>query len=214
MKQVYWNEVLVYLIPGWETRVHTTLDECFSTICTSSVDIYPGYNSPPICVPVCFWKNLSPKTFRGKNPCSIIGCHATKANIKKREKDKVKWAPNTPHILCFWFFHNFHNLQGCHGDAHSYSSSSKSYRYYQCQYMYITTKNIWGNNAPHWFLDAFEELAHSSLIIVSYNKKSGLGLERGLSPTFDLLVDRYIETGDLENPNMSLVYVKEGKISL
>ena len=66
----------------------------------------------------------------------------------------------------------------------------------------------------HLFSDSFEELADSSLILVSYNKKSGIGLERGMSPTFDRLVDRYIETADLENPNMVLSYVKAGTIAL
>ena len=58
------------------------------------------------------------------------------------------------------------------------------------------------------------ELAHSSLTIVTYNKKSGLGLGRGLSPIFDMLVDRYIEMADLKNPHMALFYVKEGKIAM
>ena len=62
------------------------------------------------------------------------------------------------------------------------------------------------------FLDTFKKLAQSSLIIVTY-KKSGMGLEKGLSPTFDRLVERYIEIADLENPNSAISRVKEGKIA-
>ena len=61
-------------------------------------------------------------------------------------------------------------------------------------------------------LDTFEKLAHSSLIIETY-KKSGMGLDRGLSPTFDLLVDRYFEIADTQNPDGALTRVKEGKIA-
>ena len=60
------------------------------------------------------------------------------------------------------------------------------------------------------FADTFEKLAHSSLIIETY-KKSGMGLDKGLSPTFDLLVDRYFEISDSQNPNGAMTRVREGK---
>ena len=53
-------------------------------------------------------------------------------------------------------------------------------------------------------------MAHSSLIIETY-KKSGMGLDKGLSPTFDLLVDRYFEISDSQNPNGAMTRVREGK---
>ena len=53
-------------------------------------------------------------------------------------------------------------------------------------------------------------MAHSSLIIETY-KKSGMGLDKGLSPTFDLLVDRYFEISDSQNPLAAMTRVREGK---
>ena len=44
-------------------------------------------------------------------------------------------------------------------------------------------------------------------------KKYGMGLERGLSPIFDLLVERYFETADPENPTGAVTRVREGKIA-
>ena len=58
-------------------------------------------------------------------------------------------------------------------------------------------------------LDTFEKLAQSKLIIET-DKKSGMGLEKGLSQTFDLLVERYFEIPDLENPKGAISRVKEG----
>ena len=55
-------------------------------------------------------------------------------------------------------------------------------------------------------------MAHSSLIIETY-KKSGMGLDKGLSATFDLLVDRYFEISDPQNQNGAVTRVKEGKIA-
>ena len=59
-------------------------------------------------------------------------------------------------------------------------------------------------------LDTFEELGQSTVIIET-DKKSGMGLEKGLSQTFDLLVKRYFEISDHENPNGAISRVKEGK---
>ena len=59
-------------------------------------------------------------------------------------------------------------------------------------------------------LDTLEELARSTLIIET-DKKSGMGLEKGLSQTYDLLIERYFEAADFENPNGALTRVKEGK---
>ena len=42
-------------------------------------------------------------------------------------------------------------------------------------------------------------------------KKSGMGLDKGLSPTFDLLVDRYFEISDSQNPMGAMTRVREGK---
>ena len=53
-------------------------------------------------------------------------------------------------------------------------------------------------------------MAYSSLIIETY-KKSGMGLDKGLSPTFDLLVDRYFEISDSQNPMGAMTRVREGK---
>ena len=71
-----------------------------------------------------------------------------------------------------------------------------------CNICYLLIKYI--------FPDTFEELAHSSLIIETY-KKSGMGLDKGLSPTFDLLVDKYFEISDSQNPMGAMTRVREGK---
>ena len=42
-------------------------------------------------------------------------------------------------------------------------------------------------------------------------KKSGMGLDRGLSPTFDLLVDRYFEIADSHNPDGAICRVRKGQ---
>ena len=42
-------------------------------------------------------------------------------------------------------------------------------------------------------------------------KKSGMGLDRGLSQIFDLLVDRYFEIADSHNPKGAINRVREGK---
>ena len=49
-------------------------------------------------------------------------------------------------------------------------------------------------------LDTLEELAHSPLVIETLGKY-GMGLDKGLSPTIDLLVAKYFTTHDKDNPN-------------
>ena len=61
------------------------------------------------------------------------------------------------------------------------------------------------------FPDTFEELAQSHLIIESFQKKSGMGLYKGLSPTFDLLVEKYFEISDPQNPDGAITRVRDGK---
>ena len=62
------------------------------------------------------------------------------------------------------------------------------------------------------FADTFEELAHSPLTIEVLNK-GGMGLDKGLSPTFDVLVDKYFTIPDPENPDGAITRLKEGKIA-
>ena len=45
------------------------------------------------------------------------------------------------------------------------------------------------------YADTRQGLAESPIIVETYSK-SGLGLDKGLSPTYDLLVDKYFTTTD------------------
>ena len=40
-----------------------------------------------------------------------------------------------------------------------------------------------------------------------------MGLDKGLSPTLDLLVDKYFTIPDPENPDGAIIRLKEGKIA-
>ena len=40
-----------------------------------------------------------------------------------------------------------------------------------------------------------------------------MGLDKGLSPTFDVLVDKYFTIPDPENPDGAITRLKEGKIA-
>ena len=64
-------------------------------------------------------------------------------------------------------------------------------------------------NEPH----TFDRLAHSPLLIKTHIK-SGMGLKRNLSPTFDMLVDKYFEIEDKEDKNRVIVDLMEGKIAM
>ena len=61
------------------------------------------------------------------------------------------------------------------------------------------------------FPDTFEKLAQSHLIIETFQKKSGKGLYKGLSPMFDLLVEKYFEISDPQNPDGVISRVRDGK---
>ena len=56
-------------------------------------------------------------------------------------------------------------------------------------------------------------MAHSSLLIETHIK-SGMGLKRDLSPTFDMLVDKYFEIGDEEDQNRVIIDLMEGKVAM
>lgn len=60
--------------------------------------------------------------------------------------------------------------------------------------------------------DTLEELAHSPLTIEVLNK-GGMGLDKGLSPILDLLVDKYFTIPDPENPDGAMTRIREGKIA-
>ena len=61
-------------------------------------------------------------------------------------------------------------------------------------------------------LDTIEELAHSPLNVEAFNP-AGKGLDRGLSPTLDLIVDKYSDAADSEAPDEHVTRIKEGKIA-
>ena len=61
-------------------------------------------------------------------------------------------------------------------------------------------------------LDTIEELAHSPLDIEAFNT-AGKGLERGLSPILDLIVDKYSDAADSDAPAEHVTRIKEGKIA-
>ena len=61
-------------------------------------------------------------------------------------------------------------------------------------------------------LDSIEDLAHSSLDIEAFNT-AGKGLERGLSPILDLIVDKYSDAADSDAPAEHVTRIKEGKIA-
>ena len=54
-------------------------------------------------------------------------------------------------------------------------------------------------------------MAQSHLIIETFQKKSGKGLYKGLSPIFDLLVEKYFEISDPHNPDGVISRVRDGK---
>ena len=66
------------------------------------------------------------------------------------------------------------------------------------------------NDATLSPLDTLQELAESSLAIET-RSKSGMGLDRGLSPIYDLLVDKYFTTPD--GLQGSFTRLKQNKIA-
>ena len=61
-------------------------------------------------------------------------------------------------------------------------------------------------------LDTIEELALSPLSIEAFNT-AGKGLEKGLSPTLDIIVDKYSDAAESDAPDEHVTRIKEGKIA-
>ena len=61
-------------------------------------------------------------------------------------------------------------------------------------------------------LDTIKELALSPLNIEAFNT-AGKGLEKGLSPTLDIIVDKYSDAADSDAPDEHITRIKEGKIA-
>ena len=57
-----------------------------------------------------------------------------------------------------------------------------------------------------------EEHAHSPFKIETLNK-GGMGLTKGISPTLDLLVDKYFTIPDPENPQGVVTRLKDGEVA-
>ena len=56
--------------------------------------------------------------------------------------------------------------------------------------------------------DNIEELAHSPLMVET-SSKTGKGLEKGLNPTLDLLVDKYFTLPESDDPDEDIIRFRE-----
>ena len=58
-------------------------------------------------------------------------------------------------------------------------------------------------------VDTIKELAHSPLIVET-SSKGGKGLEKGLSLTLDLLVDKYFTIPNSDDPDKEFIPMRKG----
>ena len=160
------------------------------------------------CNSVCmFWlfACLEEEKLDGKMWSHYLGCITSEAKFWEK-RGSVRWTEYFPLSLFFVLFGCYSGIPGIPILMPCSSSCISTNRWH---FPTESPSNI-SNYATLSPLDTLQELAESSLAIET-RSKSGMGLDRGLSPIYDLLVDKYFTTPD--GLQGSITRLKQNKIA-